>query len=136
GDKRTFKIKFSNSILIRIFANKKYSDNHVYSLRKIKKMKTFLLFILTWSLLIFISCKKDTPVIAPVVIGALNIPASSVILNPSGFNPLAATVNYSSDTSGRTKIIVEGKHGPDSDIEHWFEDNGKVHSVAVIGLYG
>lgn len=84
------------------------------------------------------SCKKNDfsstpPLSTPPV--ELSISNDSVILNPTGYAPLSALVNYSYTTPGKTKIIVFGKHGDNSNIEHQFEDYGSLHSVPIIGLY-
>lgn len=84
------------------------------------------------------SCKKDdfsSNPSAPTPPADFSIPADSVILNPTGYAPLSAVVNYSYTTPGKTKIIVFGKHGDNSNIEHQFEDFGSLHSIPVIGLY-
>ena len=89
-------------------------------------------------LFILHSCKKDLPGVDhstgvhPV---DLTISADSVILNPSGYAPLSAIVHYSYSSPGKTKIIVFGKHGENSNIEHMFNDEGLTHSVTIIGLY-
>lgn len=96
-------------------------------------------FILTcFFILIFFGCKKsDVAVTKPAVVAAdLVIPADSVKVNPYGYAPLSALVNFSSPVAGKTVIIVKGKNGPASDIEHVFNDEGLLHSVPVIGLYG
>ena len=36
---------------------------------------------------------------------------------------------------GKTVIIVKGKNGASSDIEHVFSNYGSLHLVPVIGLY-
>src|SRR4051812_35555252 len=84
------------------------------------------------------SCKKDdfssgpSSSTSPV---ELSVSADSITLNPTGYAPLSALVNYSFTTAGKTKIIVFGKHGDNSNIEHQFEDYGAFHSVPIIGLY-
>lgn len=65
----------------------------------------------------------------------LLIPADSVKLNPYGYAPLSALVNFTSPVAGKTVIIVKGKNGLPSDVEHVFADTGVFHSVPVIGLY-
>src|SRR5436190_12744021 len=89
-------------------------------------------------LLILNSCNKNLPDVDhstgvhPV---DLAISADSIILNPSGYAPLSAIVHYSYSSPGKTKIIVFGKHGESSNIEHTFNDEGLTHSVTIIGLY-
>ena len=65
----------------------------------------------------------------------LDISTDSIILNPSGFAPLSAMVHFSYSKAGKTKIIVYGKHGDNSNIEHVFNDKGFSHAIPVIGLY-
>ena len=86
--------------------------------------------------LIFSACKKTETVTAPPVIPVpINITVDSISINPSGYAPLTAIVNFSSAASGKTAIIVEGKHGDASNIRHVFNDAGYTHSVTVAGLY-
>jgi len=59
----------------------------------------------------------------------------TVVLNPTGVAPLCAVATYTSDAQGKTKIIVKGRHGPNSDIEHTFNDYGLIHRVIIAGLY-
>jgi arylsulfate sulfotransferase len=97
-----------------------------------------LFILLTSVIIISIGCKKndvdlDKP---PIVAVEFVIPGDSIKLNPYGYAPLSALVNFSSPVEGKTVIIVKGKHGEASDIEHVFDDNGAYHSIPVIGLYG
>ncbi|GAB3038223.1 hypothetical protein GCM10027185_45850 [Spirosoma pulveris] len=61
--------------------------------------------------------------------------ADSIHLNPYGYTPLAALLNFSTPLVGRTFIRVRGKHGNLTTIDHLFTDTGTSHSVPVIGLY-
>lgn len=56
-------------------------------------------------------------------------------LNPNGYVPLAAQLNFSASSSGRTFIRVRGKHGRQTYVEHTFDDNGQQHTIPIIGLY-
>lgn len=88
-------------------------------------------------IIISVSCKKnDEDFKQPVVAVDFVIPQDSVKLNPYGYAPLSALVNFSSPVTGKTAIIVKGKNGAASDIEHVFNDDGAYHSIPVIGLYG
>lgn len=88
-------------------------------------------------IIILVSCKKnDSESIKPIIAVDLVIPQDSVKLNPYGYAPLSALVSFSSPVEGKTVIIVKGKNGAASDIDHVFNDNGSYHSVPVIGLYG
>jgi arylsulfate sulfotransferase len=68
-------------------------------------------------------------------LGTLVIPNDSIKINPYGYSPLAAMVNYTAGVPGKTKIVVKGKNGGNSDITHQFDDYSYSHSVPVIGLY-
>jgi arylsulfate sulfotransferase len=93
-----------------------------------------LLFVCTVTILVTFSCKKSdlVPFLPPIDIPIKSI---SVVINPTGYVPLSALVKFSSPLTGKTSIKVEGKHGPQSDIEHTFNDYGAHHSVPIIGLY-
>lgn len=81
-------------------------------------------------------CKKnDSNVDSSIFPVDLSIPADSIKLNPYGYTPLCAIVNFSSNIKGKTAIIVKGKHGDNTNIKHLFNDNGLNHSVEIIGLY-
>ncbi len=80
--------------------------------------------------------KNDSDFKEPIIAVDFVIPADSVKLNPYGYAPLSALVYFSSPVEGKTVIIVKGKNGAASDIDHVFNDNGSYHSVPVIGLYG
>lgn len=87
-------------------------------------------------IIISVSCKKNDFDIKKLSVAIdLVIPADSLKLNPSGYAPLSALVNFSSTVTGKTVIIVKGKNGAASDIEHVFNDDGLSHSIPVIGLY-
>lgn len=81
------------------------------------------------------SCRREDPVYSPKSPADLLISQDNIILNPTGFAPLSAVVNYSYPLAGKTKIIVFGKNGENSNIEHAFNDYGSSHSVPVTGLY-
>ena len=96
--------------------------------------------LLASSLLLIISCHKDK--ISNFdkdtnlnIVSAFKIPLGSIVLNPTGYAPLAALVTFTSSNSGHTEIIVKGKHGTASDIKQSFTDNGTSHSIPILGLY-
>lgn len=97
--------------------------------------KSFILAV--FFILIFFSCKKSDLAINKLaaVAADLVIPADSVKVDPYGYAPLSALVNFSSPVSGKTVVIVKGKNGPASDIENVFNDEGLSHSIPIIGLY-
>lgn len=63
------------------------------------------------------------------------IATDSIKLNPYGYTPLSAQVNFSVSALGKTFISVRGKHGKITYVEHLFNDNGLQHSIPLIGLY-
>lgn len=97
------------------------------------------LYIAVVTLVLLFSCKKDTTPSAPVLGSAppiaFTIPSDSVVLDPNGVAPLSALVSFTSPVKGSTLLIVKGKNGPASDIQHLFTDSGYYHSIPVIGLY-
>lgn len=99
-------------------------------------MKPFLTLVFLL-LITLVGCKKVdlAPSHSSVAAVDFNIPADSVKLNPYGYAPLSALVNFSSPVEGRILVRVKGKNGPLSDIEHVFNDQGTAHSIPVIGLY-
>lgn len=61
---------------------------------------------------------------------------ANVILNPSGYNPLAANVTMNLPALGRMKIIVHSK--PNSytpNVEYLFSSIEKGQTVTILGLY-
>ena len=69
------------------------------------------------------------------IVSDLSIPASQVVLNPTGYSPLAALATFTSSNSGYTEIIVKGKNGTASDVKQIFTDNGTSHTIPILGLY-
>lgn len=59
----------------------------------------------------------------------------TVKLNPSGYNPLAATVFASFPVKGRAKIIVHGKEGSHGTVEYLFSNYGENQNLTILGLY-
>lgn len=100
-----------------------------------------LSILLALLILMTVGCTKNdtdsnfTSVIPRIVVADFSIPADSVKVNPYGYAPLCAEVNFSSPVAGKTVIIVKGKHGAGTDIVHVFNDPGLNHSIPVIGLY-
>ena len=95
--------------------------------------------LLLFAVLVFLfSCHKEK---APekdgdlTVTATFNIPADSVVLNPTGNAPLSAFVHFTNNTSGYTQIVVKGKNGDSSDVKQTFTDDGKSHSIPILGLY-
>ncbi|WP_420147862.1 aryl-sulfate sulfotransferase [Spirosoma sp.] len=64
-----------------------------------------------------------------------NLAFSSVQVNPYGYTPLSASLNFSASISGKAFIRVRGKHGKLTYVEKTFNDEGLQHSIPLIGLY-
>jgi len=76
-----------------------------------------------------------TSAVAPLLGNELNIPADSILVNFSGYSPLAALVKISLPVKGKFKLRVVGKNGTVSDLRHTFNGFSKVHRLNVFGLY-
>lgn len=59
----------------------------------------------------------------------------AVKLNPTGYAPLSAQVQFSTPVSGRVRITIKGKDGPTSDVSHFFMEEGYNHQLMIHGLY-
>lgn len=97
-------------------------------------MKRYVLLCAT--MLFLVSCHKDKT--APKnnnTVDTFTISDASVNLNPYGNAPLSALLIFTTAQPGHTMIIVKGKNGPASDIRQVFTDNGKSHTIPVLGLY-
>src|SRR4051812_559772 len=89
------------------------------------------------SLLFLFSCSNNdnssfTP---PIIAIDFTVSQDSIKVNPYGFTPLSALVNFTTEKVGNAVLIVKGKHGAASDIVHQFNDAGTYHSIPVIGMY-
>ncbi|MFD1470472.1 aryl-sulfate sulfotransferase [Hymenobacter caeli] len=85
-------------------------------------------------------CQKDVsdPVVPAALPGTgphLALAPGAVVLDPTGFAPLAARVTFTYPVAAVTKLVVHGKHGADSDVVQQFSDRGTSHVVPVLGLY-
>ena len=95
-----------------------------------------LIIIIIGIIIVTAGCKKnDLNGSSSNAIVELSIPTDSIKLNPNGYSPLSAMVNFPSSVDGKTVIIVKGKHGGKTDLKHVFNDMGLNHSIPVIGLY-
>ncbi|MBB2151724.1 aryl-sulfate sulfotransferase [Pedobacter gandavensis] len=56
-------------------------------------------------------------------------------LNPSGYNPLSATVEVLLPGRGRVEVIVEGKPGTTGTIKHLLTASNPRQVIPVLGLY-
>jgi len=93
-------------------------------------------------LLFLLGCSKDkqekeqeVPKEPDPVTVEFTIPADSIKLNPTGNAPLSARVNFKTQITGHTEIVVKGKNGETSNITQKFTDSSTTHSIPVIGLY-
>ncbi len=102
-----------------------------------KRLSFVCMFAFTTLLLT--NCRKDDGNNPPVNVKSVAvdfiIADSGIHVNPNGFTPLSARLNFNSVKSGRTFIKVHGRHGALSDITHLFSDTGVSHSIPVIGMY-
>lgn len=85
-------------------------------------------------ILMVCSCTKNNPT-SPKAPADLLLSQENIVLNPTGFAPLSALLNYTYPSAGKTKITVFGKYGEHSTIQHVFNDYGLSHSVPITGLY-
>ncbi|MCX2451124.1 aryl-sulfate sulfotransferase [Pedobacter sp. PLR] len=67
--------------------------------------------------------------------GALDFILKDQALNPSGYNPLSATVEVLLPGRGRVQVIVEGKPGTTGTIKHLFAASNPRQVIPVFGLY-
>jgi arylsulfate sulfotransferase len=91
----------------------------------------------TLCILIFCSCtkyKNENAITKPVIV-PLIISVDSIKVDPSGYNPLCALIHFITPFQGKAAIRVVGQDGPNSDIQHIFNDYGYTHNIPVIGLY-
>ncbi|MEL6866145.1 MAG: aryl-sulfate sulfotransferase [Bacteroidota bacterium] len=58
-----------------------------------------------------------------------------VLPDPSGYSPLTAQVNISTDFMVRIRLRVIGQHGEASDVVHEFPQLGTQFELPVLGLY-
>ena len=83
--------------------------------------------------------KADTDAVAPAAVQAVGphlvLAPGAVVVDPSGFAPLAARISYTYPLAGVSKVVVHGRHGPGSDVVQQFKDQGKTHAMPVLGLY-
>ncbi len=66
---------------------------------------------------------------------SLHFIVEGVNVNPSGFNPLAASIQVNLPTFGRIKVTVRGKAGSSGDISHLCKGQTPRQSIPVFGLY-
>ncbi|WP_338874080.1 aryl-sulfate sulfotransferase [Spirosoma sp. SC4-14] len=87
-------------------------------------------------LLVVAGCKHNTNDIpTPTNPLTFSVLSDSISINPYGYTPLSALVNFTGPVEGKTFIRVRGKHGSITNVENVFNDKGTAHSIPVIGLY-
>ncbi|MBL7872887.1 MAG: aryl-sulfate sulfotransferase [Cyclobacteriaceae bacterium] len=64
------------------------------------------------------------------------IPSDSIIINPSGYSPLAVLVKFTPKVKGKFSFTVVGKNGSLSNLSHNPSYYGNVHRINIFGLYG
>ncbi|MGY4384172.1 arylsulfate sulfotransferase [Pedobacter sp. UYP24] len=90
-------------------------------------------------LFMILSCRKDKTIETPKEPEPTTvdfvIPVEAIKLNPSGNAPLAALVEFTTEITGHTDIIIKGKNGDGSDVMQSFKDNTTTHAIPIVGLY-
>ena len=82
------------------------------------------------------SCRHDDVVVTPTpTIRPLVLATNSLVLNPTGYAPLAAELTFHTGSAGTTTVVVHGKHGETSDVVQRYYDADTTHTVPVLGLY-
>ena len=82
------------------------------------------------------SCRHNDVVVAPTpTIRPLMLAANSVVLNPTGYAPLAAELTFHTGSAGTTTVVVHGRHGEATDVVQRYHDADTTHTVPVLGLY-
>lgn len=98
-------------------------------------MKNLKLISSLLTLLFFASnCKKD-PSPQPDPGSSVKIITENLVLNPSGYSPLAARLDIELDEAVRIDIKIEGKNGVASDIVYEGKDISQTHELVLLGLY-
>lgn len=64
------------------------------------------------------------------------ITSQNVVLNPTGYAPLTALIQFTTSVPTRAAIIVFGKNGAPSDVVKSFDTLSTTHNLPVLGLYG
>ncbi|MET4074067.1 aryl-sulfate sulfotransferase N-terminal domain-containing protein [Hymenobacter sp. UYCo722] len=82
------------------------------------------------------SCRHDDVVVTPTpTVRPLVLTTNSLVLNPTGYAPLAAELTFQTAAAGTTTVVVHGKHGEASDVVQRYRDTGTTHEIPVLGLY-
>lgn len=97
-------------------------------------MKNLKLFGLLFLIVSGWQCKKNEAP-QPNPITSITILNEKVEVDPSGYSPLTAQIEIELDESARVDLVVEGKKGPGSTIQHSFTEFSTQHLVPIYGLY-
>ena len=85
---------------------------------------------------LFAGCRHDDVVVTPTpTIRPLVLAATDLVLNPTGYAPLAARLSFHTASGGTTTVVVHGRHGAASDVVQRYHDTDTTHTVPVLGLY-
>src|SRR5699024_4835042 len=77
----------------------------------------------------------NTQISIPTLGTSLDFIVKDITLNPSGYNPLAATVEVALPTYGRVQITVHGKNGSAGSITHLCHTTTPHQNIPIFGLY-
>lgn len=64
------------------------------------------------------------------------IVSQNTTINPTGFAPLTASIQFSTSIPTKAEIKVFGKNGPLSDVVKRFDTLSTSHNLPILGLYG
>lgn len=98
-------------------------------------MKNLKLISSLLTLFFFASnCKKESSP-KPDPGSSVKIIKENLILNPSGYSPLAARLDIELDEAVRIDMKIEGKNGVASDLVYEGKDISRTHELTLLGLY-
>ncbi|MEP6584117.1 MAG: aryl-sulfate sulfotransferase [Ginsengibacter sp.] len=122
---------------VTVFSKKKYkfddgwfTKNSFYQSKTMKHLKISISFL--FLIVIFSACKKKDVIQQG---SSLSVSNEKVILNPTGYSPLAANISLETSLPTRVSIRVVGKHGTESDVVKDFDTLSALHNFPVLGLY-
>lgn len=133
----SFQDKINNGLLLNSF--EKAGDDIVFNFEKgqfqvsEKEIKNIVTIPEQWKTIItFIDNSQIT---VPSKGSSLDFIVENILLNPTGFNPLAAKVNVALPTFGRIKVTVLGKNNASGNITHLCKETTAKQTVPILGLY-
>ena len=80
-------------------------------------------------------CSEPDLPIPALVVQLSAVPNSQLLVNPTGYAPLSAQLNFTTAGAGTIEIRVHGRHGTASDLTQTVHDAGPTHLVPILGLY-